>query len=62
MSTNPFTPREHIVEVVNKLFVYTDYRQWDKLLKEVFTGNIEFDMSSLGGEVKKMPAREVCEI
>jgi len=50
------------VEVVNKLFIYTDYQKWDKLLNEVFTGNILFDMSSLGQEIKTIPAKEVCEI
>lgn len=57
-----FSEREQIVEVVNKLFIYTDYQRWDKLLNEVFTESILFDMSSLGQEVKTMPAKEVCEI
>ena len=57
-----FSEREQIVEVVNKLFIYTDYQKWDKLLNEVFTGNILFDMSSLGQEIKTIPAKEVCEI
>jgi len=57
-----FSDREQIVEVVNKLFIYTDYQKWDKLLNEVFTGNILFDMSSLGQEIKTIPAKEVCEI
>ena len=57
-----FSEREQIVEVVNKLFIYTDYQKWDKLLNEVFTANILFDMSSLGQEIKTIPAKEVCEI
>ena len=57
-----FSEREQIVEVVNKLFIYTDYQKWDKLLNEVFTGNILFDMSSLGQDIKTIPAKEVCEI
>ena len=57
-----FSEREQIVEVVNKLFIYTDYQKWDKLLNEVFTGNILFDMSSIGQEIKTIPAKEVCEI
>ena len=44
------TTREQITEVVNKLFVYTDFKEWDKLQSEVFTENVQFDMSSLGGE------------
>ncbi|MBA2562550.1 MAG: hypothetical protein H0V14_06480 [Chitinophagaceae bacterium] len=43
-----FSIREQIIEVANKLFVYTDNRQWQKLLDEVFTGTALFDMSSAG--------------
>ena len=56
-----FSLREQVIEVINKLFVYTDYQEWDKLQKEVFTERILFDMSSLGSEIKTMPAKEVCE-
>ncbi len=45
-----FTDRESIVEVVNKLFVYTDAQEWSKLKTEVFANLVDFDMSSLGGE------------
>jgi hypothetical protein len=55
-----FTVREQIVEVVNKLFVYTDYQEWDKLQHDVFTTELYFDMSSLGGEAKTVTAKEVC--
>jgi hypothetical protein len=59
---NHFSVREQIIEIVNKLFVYTDYQEWDKLINEVFTEEIQFDMTSLGGEAKKMAAKEVCEV
>lgn len=59
---NHFSVREQIIDIVTKLFIYTDYQEWDKLLNEVFTEEIEFDMTSLGGEAKKMPAKEVCEV
>jgi hypothetical protein len=29
-----------VVELANKLFVYTDTRQWSKLIREVFTDEI----------------------
>jgi hypothetical protein len=58
---NHFSVREQIIDIVTKLFIYTDYQEWDKLLNEVFTEEIHFDMSSLGGEAKKMTAKEVCE-
>jgi hypothetical protein len=56
-----FTPRENIIETVNRLFVYTDEQKWDKLQEEVFTEEVLFDMSSLGGESKTTTAKEICE-
>ena len=56
-----FTPREQIVEVVNRLFVYTDYQEWQKIQDEVFTDNLFFDMSSLGGESRQMTSKAVCD-
>ncbi|MCU7549640.1 nuclear transport factor 2 family protein [Chitinophagaceae bacterium LB-8] len=56
-----FTLREQVIEVVNKLFIYTDEQEWAKLQSEVFTEQIQFDMSSLGGEPKTAMAKEVCE-
>jgi hypothetical protein len=54
---------ESVIELVNKLFVYTDTQQWAKLLKEVFTEKITFDMSSLGaGPPKEITAKEVCDM
>jgi hypothetical protein len=55
------TVRESIVEVVNKLFVYTDYRKWDQLQQEVFTDVVFLDMSSLGGTAEKTTAQAICE-
>jgi len=57
-----FSIREQIAEVVNKLFIYTDFKQWDRLQSEVFTEQILFDMSSIGQEVKTTTAKEVCEL
>jgi hypothetical protein len=57
----PFTTREQIIEIVNRLFVYTDYREWQKLQTEVFTPTVLFDMSSLGaGAPKDLAAAEIC--
>ena len=57
-----FTTREQLVEIANKLFVYTDNREWDKLLNEVFAESVLFDMSSLGaGEPSHMPAKQICD-
>ena len=55
--------REAVVELVNKLFVYTDSQQWNKLLNEIFKETLHFDMSSLGaGPAKDISAKEVCEM
>lgn len=55
--------REVIIELVNKLFVYTDMRKWDKLQDEVFTEKITFDMTSVGaGPARELTAEEVCKM
>jgi hypothetical protein len=52
-----------VIELVNKLFVYTDLQYWDKLLKEVFMEEVAFDMSSAGGGSRRtIRAAEICEI
>jgi hypothetical protein len=35
--------RDEIIEVVNKLFIYTDTRQWSRLQEDVFTPIVQFD-------------------
>src|SRR3954466_10795596 len=41
--------KEEVLSVVNKLFVYTDTRNWTGILNEVFTTDVLFDMTSLAG-------------
>jgi hypothetical protein len=57
-----FTIREQIIEVVNKLFVYTDAQEWEKLQRNVFTEQVYFDMSSLGGMQVDTTASHICQI
>src|SRR6476660_5530533 len=57
-----FSLRDEIVEVINKLFVYTDEQLWDKLIDEVFVDKVLFDMSSLGGEKMETTAENICAI
>jgi hypothetical protein len=58
---NQFTEREQIVEIVNKLFVYTDNQEWRKLQDEVFTSQIELDMVSMGApKPERVSSREIC--
>jgi hypothetical protein len=54
--------RDEIVEVINKLFVYTDMQDWDKLQNEVFSDDVLFDMSSVGGKNEETSSKEICEI
>jgi len=57
-----FTPREQITEVVNKLFVYTDEQNWEKLKSEVFDDYVFVDMVSVGAEkAQTMTAQEICD-
>ena len=54
--------RERLVELCNKLFVYTDYGEWDRLKNEVFTTDVFFDSSSMTGEKPQMlPAAALCD-
>ena len=55
------TVREEIIEVVNKLFIYTDEMDWFGLKNEVFTEQVIFDMSSLGQEVVTKTAQQICD-
>lgn len=55
--------REEIIEVVSRLFVYTDNQEWDKLQNEVFTTELLFDMASAGGgPAKTHKAEEICDM
>lgn len=55
--------RDEVIELVNRLFVYTDSQQWNKLVKEVFKEKVLFDMTSLGsGEAKEMTAAAICDL
>ena len=55
--------RDEVVELINKLFVYTDSQQWNKLVKEVFKERVLFDMTSLGsGPAKEMTAVAICDL
>jgi hypothetical protein len=52
-----------LTELSNKLFMYCDAKQWNKMLDEVFTPVIWFDTSSAGaGEPLHMEAQAVCNM
>ena len=57
------TDHKLLTELANKLFMYADLQLWDKLLAEVFTEDIWFDMSSAGaGEPGSMKAAALCKM
>jgi hypothetical protein len=59
------SPYEDIVvkETVNKLFNYTDAREWSKLQGEVFTPMVELDMVSLGmPAVQNMTSKAITDM
>lgn len=52
-----------LTELANKLFMYTDARQWQLLQSEVFAAEILFDMQSLSGQPPEMMhAKAVCSL
>jgi hypothetical protein len=58
-----FTEREQVVEIINRLFYYTDCQLWDKLIEEVFTEKVLFDITSLGAEKSETLKREeICAV
>ena len=55
--------REAIIEVINRLFIFTDKQEWEKLLTEVFADEVLFDMSSAGGpSATKLRPRAICDM
>lgn len=40
--------REQIVEVLNRLYYYTDHFMWDSLKQKIFTEMVDVDTTSLG--------------
>jgi hypothetical protein len=55
------TKREAVIEQVNQLFVYTDSRDWDRLIKDVFKEKVHFQTGHLGVS-KELSAREICQM
>ena len=57
-----YNQRDQLIELANKLFIYTDEQDWELLQKEVFQEKVDMDMSSLGGPASEMTALEICEM
>lgn len=55
--------RDAIIDVVNRLFVYTDSQDWTRLVEEVFAEEVLFDMSSAGGaERATLSPQKICDM
>ena len=63
MTLSSLTDKMELQELANKLFMFTDARDWDKLLSQVFTENVWFDMESAGGgAAKSVAATTICRM
>lgn len=56
------TEREQLVELVNKLFIYTDEQAWNLLQGEVFTEHVYLDMTAMGGTASELTAKAICQM
>ncbi|HCY89617.1 MAG TPA: hypothetical protein DHV17_05100 [Chitinophagaceae bacterium] len=54
--------RDEVLEIIHKLFWYTDQRSWDLLQAEVFSDLVFMDMSSMQGPSEEMRAADICKI
>jgi len=63
MTPENYLHQQELSQLANKLFMFTDAQQWQKLLDEVFVEEIWFDMSSIGaGQPKNIKAKALCEM
>jgi hypothetical protein len=61
MTAHELLDHHHISELVTKLFVYTDRRDWNGLLNDVFTAHVHFDMSVFGDPASLRPATAITD-
>lgn len=63
MENQLITDKIELQELSNKLFMYVDAQQWEKVMNEVFTENVWFDMQSAGaGAPKSIAAEDICSM
>ena len=54
--------REKVVEILNRLFYYTDHQLWENLKSEVFAETVTMDVTSLGApKAETMTAQQICD-
>jgi hypothetical protein len=61
MDATTLADRLAISDAITRLFVYTDRRDWNGLLDEVFTEQVEFDMSAFGDTPGPRSARAIVD-
>lgn len=61
MDTSTLSDHLAIRDTITRLFVYTDRRHWNGLLDEVFTEQVDFDMSAFGDTPGPRPARAIVD-
>ena len=63
MNRDVVSDKLELAELANKLFMYCDAQQWQRLLDEVFIPKIWFDMSSAGGhKPQAIDAKDICRM
>jgi hypothetical protein len=56
-----FTEKAVVIDVVTRLFIETDNRNWPEV-QRVFSGSVDFDMTSLaGGEPSRLAAGQITD-
>lgn len=63
MNIELLSDKMELTALANKLYMYCDQQQWQKMIDEVFTEKINFDVSHAGGGAPSiMYAKDVCEL
>jgi ketosteroid isomerase-like protein len=50
-----------VEKVANNLFIQTDNMDWNALVNDVFTENVYFDMTSVGGSAGEVTSKSIVE-
>ncbi|MFD0992045.1 nuclear transport factor 2 family protein [Tenacibaculum geojense] len=62
LNNKQMTVREEIIELINKLFIYTDEKKWELLKNEIFADEVFINMESAGGNAEDLAKEAVCEL
>ena len=63
MNTEFLTDKFEITEIINRLFVFTDNRQWVELKSMVFAPEVDFDITSMGSDqATRLPSDQICRM